>query len=240
MFHSLLTCGALLAVMSAAPLAQTPVPTVGQPGPPVVVAEGDAIVKRAPDRAWLTLATETREPRVADARRRGAEAMTALQAALRAVGVPADAIRTTGFTLMPEMEWDNGRGTVRGYLVRNQIEVRVDDLDKLGEVIEAANSYRSTSVSLSGPRFDLKDRAAAERDALRQAVEAAVTRAQAMAAAAKGTLGAVVRIDDRGSPGGGPEPYLRTMAMRADAVETPISPGDIEVRGLVSVTFELR
>jgi uncharacterized protein len=230
-------CGSLVVTAATAALAQTP------PSPnPVVVTEGEAVVKRAPDRAWLSMATETREPRAADARRRGAEAMTALQAALRAAGVPADAIRTLAFGLVPEMDWNNGRGTVRGYVVRNQIEVRVDDLDKLAEIIEAANASKSTSVSVTGPRFDLKDRASVENDAVRQAVQSAMTRAQAMASGAKRTLGAIVRIEDRGSSGQ-PQPMLRMAAdtLRVGGVaETPINPGEIEIRGAVSVTFELR
>lgn len=229
------SCG-VLAVMCASPaLAQTTATLA-----PVIVTEGEAIVKRAPDRAWLSMSTETREPRAADARRRGAEAMTSLQSALRAAGVPSDAIRTLSFGLVPEMDWNNGKGTVRGYLVRNQIEVRIDDIDKLGEVIEAANTSKSTSVSVTGPRFDLKDRSSAESEALRQAVQVAMTRAQAMAAGAKRSLGAIVRIEDRGTPGG-PEPKMFTMAARAAGpVETPINPGEIEVRGAVSVTVELR
>jgi uncharacterized protein YggE len=208
---------------------------------PTVIAEGEAIVRRAADRAWLTMATETREARASDARSRGAEAMSSLQRALRDAGVPADAIRTTAYALVPEMSWNNGRGTVRGYLVRNQIEVRVDDLDELSDVIEAANSARNTSVSVTGPRFDLKDRAGAEAEALRQAVSVAMSRAQAIAAGAKRSLGSIVRIEEQGGSMNVPEPVMmRAMAADAQSVPTPITPGDIEVRGAVRLTAELR
>jgi uncharacterized protein YggE len=207
----------------------------------LVTAEGEAIVRRAPDRAWLTMATETREARAADARRRAAEGMTALQDALRKTGLPADAIRTSAFNLTPEMSWNNGRGTVRGYVVRNQIEVRVDQLDRLSDVIEAANSSPSTTISVSGPRFDLRDRAAADSEALRQAVQVALGRARAMASGAERSLGAIIRIEDRAEGGGSPEPMLmRAVAMKADAIETPIVAGDIETRASVRVTVELR
>ena len=230
-----LACVVLLLASTGAAEAQTAASSPTS----IVVTEGEAIIRRAPDRAWLTMATETREPRAADARRRGAEAMTALQNALRGAGVPSDAIRTMAFSLTPEMDWNNGRGTVRGYLMRNQIEVRVDDLDRIGEILEAANSSRTTSVSVTGPRFDIKNRADAESEALRQAVRVATARAEAMAAGARRTLGPLVRLEERGQLAG-PEPFMKTMAMRADVVETPVNPGEIEVRGLVSVTFELR
>jgi uncharacterized protein YggE len=210
--------------------------------PPVVVTRGQALVKRAPDQAWLSVATETRDVRADEARRRSAEAATAVQAALKGTGLAADAIRTTGFSLTPDMEWNNGRGTVKGYIVRNQIDVRVDDLSKLGSVIDAANATKSTTLTITGPRFALKDQDAAEAEALRAAVEAAMSRAQAIAAGAKRALGSVIRIDDQGGPGlPPPQPMFRMAAAgQAADVQTPITPGEIEVRAEVSVTVELR
>ena len=206
----------------------------------VVVAQGEATVKRAPDQAWLPVATETREVKAEDARLERAAGMTAVQAALRRAGVPADAIRTTSYYLTPEMDWNNGRGTVKGYLVRNQIDVRVDTLDRLGEVIDAANATKTAALTISGPRFALKDQPAAETEALRLAVEAAMTRAQAMASGAKRSLGEIVRIEEPGaSRAPSPQPLMR-MAAAADAVQTPITPGDIEVRVEVTVTVALR
>lgn len=225
----------VLLTLSTRAFAQTPL------APPVVVTQGEAVVKRAPDRAWLTIATETREARAADARRRSAEGMTAVQNALRGSGLAADAIRTTSFVLAPEMEWVNGRGTLRGYIVRNQIEVRVDDLDRLGEVIDAANSSRNTTVTVTGPRFGLKDDASAQAEALRLAVLSAMARAQAMAAGARRTLGTVLRIEEHGGEMPGPQPMLmRNMAVQADGPATPITPGEIEVRASVTLTVELR
>jgi uncharacterized protein len=210
---------------------------------PVIVTHGEATVKRPADRALLSIAVETRETKAAEARRRSAEAMLALQSALRSVGLAADAIRTTGYVLIPEMEWTNGRGTVRGYLVRNQIDVRVDELDKLGDVIDAANGARNTSVSITGPRFGLKDEAAVENEALRLAVQAAMVRAQSIAAGARRSLGAIVRIEEPSRTGLDirPEPMLmRTTSAKVEGFETPITPGEIEVRALVTLTVELR
>ena len=209
---------------------------------PQVVTRGEATVKRAPDQAWLTVATETRDVRAEEARRKSAEATTAVQAALKGTGLAPDAIRTTGYSLSPEMERNNGRGTVKGYVVRNQVEVRVDDLNKLGDVIDAANATKSTALTISGPRFALKDQQAAETDALRLAVQAAMTRAQAMATGAKRTLGNIVRIEDQGAPRlMQPQPMFRMAAgAQAADVQTPITPGEIEVHAEVTMTVELR
>ena len=223
------------------------------PDTPVVVAQGDAILKRAPDRAWIGIATEVRDGKAADARRKSAEAMTAVQAALQAAGIPANAIRTTGFTMVPEMGIGyTGSPTVRRYVVRNQIEVRVDDLDRLAEVIDAANSPKNVAITIGSPRFDLKNREAAELEAAASAVKAAMARAQAVAAGAGQALGALVRIQ-QGSihvsvPGPPPAPRTFSGAGRgggaADAIgeaaiETPITPGELEIRAQVTVSVAL-
>jgi uncharacterized protein YggE len=207
---------------------------------PVVVTQGEAVIKRAPDRAWLTVATETRDARAEAARALSAEGMTSLQAAFKAAGLPDDAVRTTGYSLVPEMDWKNGRGTVRGYLVRNQIEVRVDDLDRLSAIIDAATTSKNTSLSITGPRFSLKDEAAAQAEALRTAVASAMARARAMAMGAGRTLGSITRIEEHNQ--GSivfPQPQMMRMAA-AEAPPTPIAPGELEIRAVVTLTVELR
>lgn len=211
------------------------------PDVPVIVTRGEATLKRAPDRAWLTVVTETREVRPENARRRSAETMTSVQNALRDAGVPADAIRTTGYSLTPEMDWDDGRGRLRGYLVRNQIEVRVDDLDRLPAVIDAANSSGSTALSIVGPRFDIKDDQSIQNEALQQAVQAALARAKAMAAGAGGSVGPIVRIEEQGMVTPYPRPMMAARAGVAEAAyDTPITPGEIEIHAQVVLTVELR
>src|SRR5580765_7845084 len=160
----------------------------------VVVAQAEVILKRAPDLARVTLATEVRDGKAAEARRKSAEAMTAVQAAIKAVGLAPDAIQTSGFSLTPEMEYSGGKPSVKNYVVRNQIDVRVDDLDKLADVIDAANSPKNVIITVGNPRFELKAREAAELEAVTAAVRTARARAQAMATGAGQTLGPVLKI----------------------------------------------
>jgi len=210
---------------------------------PIVVTQGEATIKKAPDQAWLSIATETREAKADDARRKNAEIMIAIQTDLRAAGLLADAIRTTSYSLAPEIEWKNGRGTVRGYVVHNQIEIRIDDLDRLSNVIDEVNATRSTTLSVSGLRFALKNHQAAETEALQLAVQAARVRAQAIAEGAQRSLGEIVRVEEQhlGSIPRQESFLMRTaMGKSNNNVETPITVGDIEVQVRVTLTAELR
>ena len=196
--------------------AQTP-----QPDPPSIVTRGEGTIKRAPDQAFVSIA---------------AEAMTSARNALQKAGVAADAVKTTGYSLNPDMEWVNGRSRVRGYIARNQIEVRVDALEKIGAVLDAAGSSGATSIA--GLHFDLRDRAVVERDALRLAVEDAMARARAIASGAKGTLGPILRIEDQVEMYK-PTPIPMTMRAEAAAPQTPVSPGEIEITARVTLTVRI-
>ena len=184
----------LLAAASAS--AQAPQPP-GPPGPPVVVASGVATVKRAPDQAFVTFTTESRAVEA----RRGAEAECAgddqVQDAVKKAGIAADAVRTLSFNLREDVDWVNGKRTSRGYVVSNAIEVRVDKLEDLGTLLDAAVTAGATNVS--SIRFDFKDRSGAEREAVRLAVADASARADAAAdgAGARVSQGPAHRGDQR-------------------------------------------
>jgi uncharacterized protein len=225
----------MLLVAAATAHAQTPQPP-GPPGPPVVVASGVATVKRAPDQAFVTFTTESRAPKPVEAQKLNAQAMTQVQDAVKRAGIPADAVRTLSFNLREDVDWVNGKRTSRGYVVSNAIEVRVDKLDDLGGLLDAAVTAGATNVS--SIRFDLKDRSAAEREAVRLAVADARARADAAAEGAGTKVTNVVRIEetsDRNMPP--PMPMMRMAEARvAAAPETPVVAGEIEIRATVTLT----
>src|SRR5215467_14027700 len=90
-----------LLLIAAPALAQQP----PAPPQPVIVTSGEGIVKRAPDRAWVTIAAESRAKTAADAQRLNTDAMTAVLDKIKAAGIAADAIQTTGYTLQPEFDY---------------------------------------------------------------------------------------------------------------------------------------
>jgi uncharacterized protein YggE len=229
---------ALMTLGLASPaLAQSP--NVSTPNS--IVTQGEAILKRAPDRAWVSVSTETRDPKAAEARRRNADAMTAVQSALKAAGVSSSAIRTTGFSVTPEFDWNDGRSILRGYVARNQVEVRVDDLDRLSAVLDAVNAPKNVAISVTGPRFDLKDERSVRNEALKAAVEDALSRAEAIASGAKRTVGPILRIEEQNalSMPPRPMPMMRMAAAEAQS-STPVNPGEIEVAAQVTLTVEIR
>jgi uncharacterized protein len=162
-----------------------------------------------------------------------------VQDKLRAAGIPAEAIKTIAYDLQQEWDFVNNRRVSRGYVARNTMEVRVDAIDRVGEVLEIAVGSGATSVG--GIRFDLKDRAKYEREALRLAVSAARAKAEAAAAGAGQSIARIVRIEEQGTASRPPMPYLReAAAAQADAAAPPISAGQMELRAQVTLTAEVK
>lgn len=228
---------ALSALLSADASAQTTTP--GAPEGPVIVTAGEGVVKLAPDRVWVSIASESRAKSPREAQRANADAMKAVLDKLKALGLPTDAVRTSGYDLQPEYDYVSGRQSLRGYLARNTIEVRIDDVARAGDVLDAAVGSGATSVS--GVRFDLKDRDGAEREALRLAVADARARANAAASGAGLHVERVIRIEEQRVTIPEPRtiPMARTMTMQADAA-TPVTPGELEVRATVILTCSVR
>jgi uncharacterized protein YggE len=209
------------------------------PEPPIVVTSGEGLVQAVPDRAWITLTAESRAGNPREAQRRNADAMKPVVDKLRAAGISAEAIRTIGYDLQQEWDYVNNQRVSRGYVARNTIDVRIDAIDRIGELLEIAVGSGATSVG--GVRFDLKDRAKLEREALRLAVEDARARADAAAAGAGRTIDRVLKIDAQ--TGGAPIPFPRVSAPRAQvAAEAapPIEAGQMEIRAQVTLTSVLK
>jgi hypothetical protein len=230
----------ILAFSVVAPaLAQEPPPAAQRPSPPVVVASGQATVRLPPDLAYLTVATETRAPRPADAQQQNARAMTAVRQKLEAARLPKDSVRTVSYTLEEEFEYGPNRRTSKGFHAVNTIEVRVDDISRVGEILDLAVSAGATSAG--NIRFDVKDRASAERQALRLAVADARMRAEAAAAGANAALVAVIRIEEQGAVVPVPRPVVMMRAAAAEAQpETPMTPGEIEIEARVQLTATIK
>lgn len=239
MYRSFLAAVTFVAGLAAVPAsAQTAVHATDVP---VIVTSGEAEVKRAPDRAWVVIRAESRSKDPKEAQRLNSDAMTAVTAKLKGLSLGPDAIRTTSYELQPEFDYANGRQTLRGYVARNTIEVRVDEVARVGDVLGAAVGSGATSVG--GLRFDLKDREGAEREAIGLAVRDARSRAEAAASGAGMKIDRIVRIEENRQP----QPMPRMMEMRAMAgggaqadASPEITPGTVAIRAQVTLTAAIK
>lgn len=228
-------------VAGSAPAARAQVAMSQPHSQDLVIAAGEGLIKRAPDQAFVTVASEARSRQPREAQAQNAKVATAIRERLAGFNLPADALRTVSVDMQPEFDWANGKQTLRGYLASNVTEVRLDDVARVGEVVDAVIAAGATRVT--GVRFTLKDMAGAEQQALKLASAAALARAKAMADGVGRGVDRVVRLDETGRDTVGPPPVMmRAMAApaAADMPSTPVSAGEVEVRVTVTLHAALK
>jgi len=219
-------------------------PVIAQPGqtPPLqpppniaVSAVGEAYV--TPDRAMLSVAVESQAETAAKAGADNAAKQTRVIDAVKATGIAAAQIRTSGYNVFPEYAQSTGKGPrVTGYRANNTVQIEVRNLEAVGKVIDAALAAGANNigaVSLYASNTD-----AARREALQKAVAKARAEAEAAATAAGGSLGAL--LDLIVDPYGMPQPLVRQdMAMAARvAAPTPVESGEILVQVVARVRWQ--
>ncbi|GGK07283.1 SIMPL domain-containing protein [Luteimonas terricola] len=221
--------------MSAA--AQTPASTqVASDGTLLSVsARGEA--SRAPDIATASAGVVTQAADANAAMRENAAQMTRVMTAIRAAGVAERDIQTTGINIHPSYRHvENEEPRISGYNASNTVSLKVRDIAKLGEVLDALVASGANNVS--GPSFGIDQPDAVYDEARRKALDQARARADMYAEA----LGLQVRRIVSISEGGGmqqPRPMFAMRAMAMDSESTPVAAGENTLEANLEVVFEL-
>lgn len=215
--------------VSGAPLTTT------DPATHTITVSASGKTTIVPDVARVNLGVTITKSTVKAARSAGAQAMTDIIAAVKGLGVADADIQTTNLSLYAQ--YGNSSTRIVGYQISEQIQITVRDLDKAGDVVDAATAKGATDVN--GISFEVADPAKAQNDARAAAVTAARSSAQAMATAANVTLGAVVSITDSTPPS---PIFYGFGAMKAAPVAdaaTPVQPGTQDLSATVTVVFAI-
>ncbi|MDO8873481.1 MAG: SIMPL domain-containing protein [Methanoregula sp.] len=212
----------------------------------VIQASGTGNVIGTPDRAQVTFSVETENTDVKIAQQDNAARMATVINALVAIGIPRDALKTTGYNIYPVYE-DSTKSIidqkVRTYRVTNTLTVTLHDVSKTGDVIDVAVANGINQAS--SIQFLLSDE---QSQVLRtEALKEAVARARADADTVAAAMGTNITGVQRADISGGYSPVLYENyqydagnAMMKSAVPTPIQPGDITVSAQVSITCLIR
>jgi uncharacterized protein len=207
--------------------------------PRILQVSARATVQRAPDRAVVQLAVENQAETARQATALNAQAMQRVLSALRRLGVAEARIQTTRIELQPRYDRPRDQPpTVVAYQATNQVVVRLDDIDLVGRVVDAAVEAGANRVT--GIRFEISDPDAAYHEALRLAVQRARAEAETVAAALGEALGPALRVNTGGMQLPPPQVRMEMARMEMDmAADTPVQPGELEVHATVSITYRL-
>lgn len=195
-------------------------------------------VQRAPDIASIQAGVIARNADAKQALTDNTRQMTAVMAALKHAGVDGHDIQTNAVALQPTYVYGNGQSVkIDGYEARNTVEVRLRQMDKIGDVLAALVQQGANQII--GPTFIVDKPAAALDDARRDAMRQARARAELYAQATGLKVRRIVNISEDGQSAA-PRPMPR-MAMEINAAtpSVPIATGENTLSVDLSVQFEL-
>ncbi len=230
--------GAAIVAIAALSVRTAPVngaPTdASQPPAHTITVSATGTVTVVPDVARISLGVTSSKPTVKAARATAAQSMTDILAAIKALGIADADIQTTNLSLYPQYA-QGPSPRVTGYQISEQVRITVRDLDKAGDVVDAATAKGATNVD--GISFEMADPAKALDDARASAVTAARASAQALAKAGNVSLGTVISITD--ATPNSPIYYGPVRAGALTDLATPVEPGSQDLTANVTVVFEI-
>ena len=203
---------------------------------------GEGKVTAVPDIATLRLGIEAQEASVATAQSKAAEAMDEVMTALTKNGVAKKDIKTQYFSISKVTRWDNTKQEeiVTGYRVSNMVTAKIRDIDKAGTIIDAVAEAGGDLTRIDSISFSVDNPSAYYGEAREKAMAEAKAKAKQLAGLAGVTLGKPTYISESTyTPGPIYRQDLLGKAEAAPAVETSISPGEVEITLNVQIAYAI-
>jgi uncharacterized protein YggE len=223
--------------------------------PDTVTVEARREVDVEPDIGQVTLGVRSTGSTAEEATDELTERARAVIAALEGAGFTDDEIDTVNVSLdrrcvrFCRNRDDDSPPRVIGYVGSTGVRVETNQIDRLGEVIDVGIEAGATGVR--GVSFDVEDKSAAVKEALRQAMLLARDKATTLAETGGRTLGRALVILEGNSqlPRRFDVPHSKVVAFRSGDASSggtaggsnpfPIEPPTLSATARIEVTFEL-
>lgn len=194
----------------------------------IMTLTGQGQITAVPNIAVIHLGVETRGENLVNIQAENAQITQSIIQALQRMGVTD--IKTYQYSINKIYDYENGRQIDRGYSVRNILEIRTTNLDRVGNIIDTAVNMGANVVELIS--FDISNREYYYQQALNMAVMNAIQKADSIAMNLSFSAEPVpIKITENSTP---PiQPYFRQEL----AATTPIMPGNIIIEANVTVDF---
>lgn len=200
-----------------------------------ISVRGIAKQEVAPDMAYL-IKGDTAE----SVRTQAAEASQKVRRALLGMAISENNIQSSSYNLYPDYENVNGKNKQKGYALNTTLRIKVDDLKKLGDIIDKTVQEGVTNVNQVS--FALSEESNVQRQLLAAAVDNARAKAAIVANAGGRNLGEMLSADISDYNGetmvAAGTNYKRSLAADV-AAPTQLMPGTLKIDASVEVTFKL-
>jgi hypothetical protein len=198
-----------------------------------ITVTGTGTVTGTPNQLVLAMGVQVNGLSVASALTRADDAVNRVTAALRAGGVVAADIQTSGLSIWPT--YPANSQTPSGYGVSESLTATLNNLAAAGAQINAAERAGGDATTVSGVSLNLTDTSPLLAQARVRAVADATAKAAQYAKALGEPLGPVVSVTDQATVQ--PSPELGFAASASAKSSVPISPGTQQLSVSITVVF---
>ena len=207
---------------------------------------GHGEVMAAPDTAIVTSGVTSQGTTAKEALDANNADMQKLIDTLKAAGIDAVDIQTSGFSVSPNYVYSDARDAngyqlppkITGYTVYNGVTVVVRDLTSLGAVLDQAVTVGANQIS--GVSFSVDDPRELYNEARKLAFGDAREKAELYAEAAGVELGALSLVSELTGSNQPPMPYaFKAEAAAADRAIVPVEVGQLTFSIDVNVSWDL-
>lgn len=203
-----------------------------------VTGVGEALA--AADTAVFNASIENTGATQEEAARENARRTRLLRTALIAAGAQFDTLSTGSYAVNPIYHYDkNGKQRFDGYLAQNQLKVKVNDLSKIGAIIDTA--AQNGADRIDSIDFYNRNKTVYKTKAYHEAGLDARTKAETAANALGLSLGPVLSASETyyAPPTYQRPVFLMSKMAASDAPATPIEAGDEILKVELNVTYQV-
>lgn len=234
-----ISCCIVLSLAGVVPaLAEPPQTSPAQPSSIRVTAEARVTAK--PDRVEIDIGVATHAASSQQAATENASRADAVLAAVRKAAGSTGVLKTISYSLNPDYKYHpNTEPTPDGYTAANVVQVTLDDLARIGAVIDSATAAGANRVQ--GITFTLRDQDAARAQALREAATRARGEADVLAEALGLRVVRVLTVEQNSAqfvPVRFSASRLAAPAATAGA-PTPVEAGTLDISASVTLSVEV-
>jgi uncharacterized protein len=200
--------------------------------------DGTGKVVGTPDIATVDLGMTTQSKDVGTALSDNNKKINDLLSQLKQLGIASADIQTSHFNLYPNYDYTKPAQAITGYTADQGITVKIRDLAKVPNVLDAAGRVGANQVS--GLSFTIDKPEALQADARKMAIDDAVSKAAVLGEQLGVTLAKVVNFSE--ANGNAPQPvYTSERAAGGAGGSSPSSVqiGSQDIVSNVTLTFEI-
>lgn len=197
-----------------------------------VIGEGELILP--PDIASVNLGVITEMKELIPAQQQNSAEVTKVINAIKTLGIPQNSIQTSDYRIDTEYDYEQGKQLFRGYKVTHLLQVKMEEISLVGKVVDTAVQNGANFVS--NIQFSLKNKDGYYLQALALALNNASEKAKTIATTIHVTLNPTpTSVVESGS--NVPPIHYQADALAKGFSSTPIEPGQLKIKAVISAEF---